>query len=109
MKHCRVHHSPMSLSATSTHLFNTSKNGDSITSLSSLFLTNFSVKKFFLISRLRDKAIGAGRSLLMGKNGDGLIRVYFKLKLGELGGENHRGSSLEIKGINLNGFSACRV
>lgn len=44
----------MPLSGTSTNLFNTSSNGDSTTSLSSLFqfLTTLSMKKFFLISSL---------------------------------------------------------
>ena len=44
----------MSWSTTSTRFFNTSRDGDSTTSLGSLFqcLTTVSVKKFFLISNL---------------------------------------------------------
>lgn len=44
----------MSFSATSTHLSNISRDGDSITSLDSLLqcLTTLSMKKFFLISSL---------------------------------------------------------
>ncbi|KAK4829075.1 hypothetical protein QYF61_002019, partial [Mycteria americana] len=44
----------MSLSTTSTHLLNTSRDGDSTTSLGSLLqcLTTLSVKTFFLISNL---------------------------------------------------------
>ncbi|NXX20447.1 AGRG1 protein, partial [Podargus strigoides] len=48
------HHYIMSLSTSSTHLLNTSRDGDSPTALGSLFqcLTTLSVKIFFLISSL---------------------------------------------------------
>jgi len=46
----------MSRSATSTRFLNTSRDGDSTTSLGSLFqcLTTLSVQKFFLLSNLTD-------------------------------------------------------
>ncbi|KAK4831669.1 hypothetical protein QYF61_018636 [Mycteria americana] len=53
-KRYQDHHYTMSISTTSTPLLNTSRDGDSATSLGSLFqcLTTLSVKKFFLISSL---------------------------------------------------------
>lgn len=53
--HYPVHHQTLSLSTTSTHLSNSSRNGDSTTPLDSLFqwLTTLLVKKMFLVSDLK--------------------------------------------------------